>query len=103
MLKLGELGEVSFGKYKLGELDKVSFGILKSTGVVTKMWRFLLPQNVDISAPLELQEMEGRDYFASMRRSTRNLKKIQLKAHLKQPSCLNPKCVPFHYTSAAEE
>ena len=31
ILKLGELGEVSFGKYKLGELDKVSFGILKTT------------------------------------------------------------------------
>ena len=44
MLKLGELGEVSFGKYKLGELDKVSFGILNTTVVVTKMWRFLPPQ-----------------------------------------------------------
>ena len=44
MLKLGELGEVSFVKYKLGELDKVSFGILNTTVVVNKLWRFLPPQ-----------------------------------------------------------
>ena len=44
MLKLGELGELSFGIYMLGELDKVSFGILNTTVVVTKMWRFLPPQ-----------------------------------------------------------
>ena len=29
MLKLGELGKVSFSIYKLGELGEVSFGILK--------------------------------------------------------------------------
>mgnify|MGYP007048353118 CR=1 FL=1 len=28
-LKLGELGEVSFGIYKLGQLGELSFGILK--------------------------------------------------------------------------
>ena len=28
-LKLGELGEVSFGIYKLGQLGEVSFGMLK--------------------------------------------------------------------------
>ena len=41
MLKLGELGKVSFGKYKLGELDKVSFGIFNTTVVETKIWIFL--------------------------------------------------------------
>ena len=29
MLKLGELGEVSFGMLKLGDLGEVSFGMLK--------------------------------------------------------------------------
>ena len=29
MLKLGELGEVSFRKLKLGELGKVRFGMLR--------------------------------------------------------------------------
>ena len=28
-LKLGELGEVSFGIYKLGQLGELSFGMLK--------------------------------------------------------------------------
>ena len=28
-LKLGELGEVSFGIYKFGELGELSFGMLK--------------------------------------------------------------------------
>ena len=32
MLKLGELGKVSFWKLKLGELGEVSFGILHELG-----------------------------------------------------------------------
>ena len=46
MLKLGELGEVSFGKYKLGELDKVSFGLLNTSLVISKNCIFL-PSKLD--------------------------------------------------------
>ena len=33
MLKLGKLGEASFGILKLGELGKASFGVLKLGGL----------------------------------------------------------------------
>ena len=37
MLKLGELGEVTFRIYKLGELGEMSFGMLK-LGELGEIW-----------------------------------------------------------------
>ena len=45
MLKLGELDEVRFGMLKLGELSEVSFGMLNTTVLVSKMCIFLPSQN----------------------------------------------------------
>ena len=45
MLKFVELGQVIYGIYKLGELGKVSFGMLNSTVVVSKICIFLPSQN----------------------------------------------------------
>ena len=56
MLKLGELGEVSFGILKLGELAELSFGLLK----LGELGRIVLFYLLDVTSSIFIKQLRNR-------------------------------------------